>query len=610
MNEWEAPGKYLGLPAEWGRSKSNTLNWLKLRVLEKIDGWKEKLLNQAGKEVLIKAVIQAIPSYAMSIVRFPKGFCKSLCSSIARFWWRNTGRERGIHWKDWSSISKAKSRGGLGFKDFSLMNLALLAKQAWRAYNNPESLWVKVLKGLYFPRTDLMKATKGRGTSWGWQSLVQGKDFLRKAGLWLIGGGNTVEVWNDNWLSTSPLQIPENAQPDLLVSALFQPQQQQWDTQKLLSTLPREAALKALQIPLGFEPEEDLLCWPYYKDGNYTVKTGYQVAVSLNSLEPSTSNPSHPNEEEPIWKLIWSLYVPQKIKMFLWKACNGALPVKAALFRRHITPDATCPHCNSATEDIPHALLGCEWTGEVWHHSQLQFDSSQAAAMPLKDWILFMDSLLSNQNETHHENLAIMAHYLWGIWKERNDCHFQGRATQPLATAVKIKARLVPIDDPTVQSRAAALSTKRIYSAPWTLPPPGTLKLNTDATFFLVNNRGSIAVICKDEKGATVLSHSRPILAPNPFVAEAIAMREALLLAMNLEFPKIYVFSDNLKLVSLIRERKREWIVDPLLRDIQRLRSTFRTCGFFWTPRQNNQQAHSHARHAFYQGTGAGLRQS
>ena len=52
----------------------------------KLEGWKENLLNPAGKEVLIKAVIQAIPSYAMSILKFPKGFCEELCSKIVRFW--------------------------------------------------------------------------------------------------------------------------------------------------------------------------------------------------------------------------------------------------------------------------------------------------------------------------------------------------------------------------------------------------------------------------------------------------------------------------------------------------------------------------------------------
>lgn len=75
MQLWDNPGKYLGLPAEWGRSKVSALNWIKERIETKIVGWKECLLNQAGKEVLIKAVLQAIPSYAISMVRFPKNFC-------------------------------------------------------------------------------------------------------------------------------------------------------------------------------------------------------------------------------------------------------------------------------------------------------------------------------------------------------------------------------------------------------------------------------------------------------------------------------------------------------------------------------------------------------
>lgn len=96
---WTNPGKYLGLPAEWGRSKGNALQWLRERVMTKIEGWKGNLLNQAGKEVLIKVVLQAIPSYAMSIVKFPKRFCNSICTKIAQFWWKQPKKLRGIHWK-------------------------------------------------------------------------------------------------------------------------------------------------------------------------------------------------------------------------------------------------------------------------------------------------------------------------------------------------------------------------------------------------------------------------------------------------------------------------------------------------------------------------------
>ena len=52
--------KYLGLPAVVGRNKKASLNYIKDRVWGKLQGWKETLLSQAGKEVLLKAVVQAI----------------------------------------------------------------------------------------------------------------------------------------------------------------------------------------------------------------------------------------------------------------------------------------------------------------------------------------------------------------------------------------------------------------------------------------------------------------------------------------------------------------------------------------------------------------------
>lgn len=97
IQEWDNPGKYLGLPADWGRSRSDGLAWIREWIMNKIEGWKENLLNMAGKEVLIKAVLQAIPAFAMSIIRFPQSFCKGICADIARFWWSSGKVRRGMH---------------------------------------------------------------------------------------------------------------------------------------------------------------------------------------------------------------------------------------------------------------------------------------------------------------------------------------------------------------------------------------------------------------------------------------------------------------------------------------------------------------------------------
>ena len=53
---------YLKLPSLVGQSRNNTYANLKPKVANKVLGWKEKLLTNAGKEILIKFVAQAVPS--------------------------------------------------------------------------------------------------------------------------------------------------------------------------------------------------------------------------------------------------------------------------------------------------------------------------------------------------------------------------------------------------------------------------------------------------------------------------------------------------------------------------------------------------------------------
>ena len=106
---------YLGLPNLFGRSKYQTFSYQKDKVWKKkIQGWKGQLLSRVGKEVLIKAVAQSIPTYMMGVFQLSVKLCNDLNAMCARFWRGQVGNKRKIHWKNWHVLSQPK-KGGMSF---------------------------------------------------------------------------------------------------------------------------------------------------------------------------------------------------------------------------------------------------------------------------------------------------------------------------------------------------------------------------------------------------------------------------------------------------------------------------------------------------------------
>lgn len=78
-------GIYLGLPEAFGGSKVSILSYLKERLSEKVQGWQTRFLSPAGKEVLLKAVALALPTYTISCFLLPKMVCKKIVSVMSEF---------------------------------------------------------------------------------------------------------------------------------------------------------------------------------------------------------------------------------------------------------------------------------------------------------------------------------------------------------------------------------------------------------------------------------------------------------------------------------------------------------------------------------------------
>ena len=215
--------KYLGLPSFVGRNWMACFTKIRERIWARMQGWKEKLLSQAGKEVMIKAVVQSILVYSMNVFKLPVGLCKDIEAMIRKFWWGN-GETKKIHWVKWSSLCSSKSIGGMGFRDLQKFNNAMLAKQVWHLIHDKDTLVYKVFSANYFLEGSILDAPVHSKSSYAWKSIMQAREEVHKGAIWRIGNGKTIKVWDHQWLpepGCSKIISPRAGSVVVRVSELF-----------------------------------------------------------------------------------------------------------------------------------------------------------------------------------------------------------------------------------------------------------------------------------------------------------------------------------------------------------------------------------------------------
>jgi hypothetical protein len=110
--------KYLGLPPLIGMDRTDCFLHLIDRICARLAGYKERLLSYGGKEVLLKAVIQAIPAYAMSVFKLPKQVIKGIQDAMSCYWWGDDEEQKHMHWFAWWKMCVPKSKGGMGLETY------------------------------------------------------------------------------------------------------------------------------------------------------------------------------------------------------------------------------------------------------------------------------------------------------------------------------------------------------------------------------------------------------------------------------------------------------------------------------------------------------------
>jgi ribonuclease HI len=584
--------KYLGLPALVGKSRVREFEGLVEKVRKRVNDWKVNFLSQAGKEVLLKAVVQAIPTYTMSLFLLPKALCKEINLIMGKFWWGHKSNDKKIHWMSWAKMGRSKAQGGMGFRDLCCFNKALLAKQGWRLLQHPDSLVAKIIKAKYYPHGDFLKAKIGSRPSLAWKSILSTQDLIKEGMIWRIGNGNDIKIWKDRWIpkpSTYLIQSPcQILTEEARVSELMA--NNNWNIPLIRSIFWEDEAEIICSLPLSRYWSKDKLIWKGTKNGEFTVRSAY--FLEQERMRAMTGEGSNTKDGEHIWKAIWSLKVPNSTKVFMWRACCNILPTRDNLGRRGVVDDVVCPLCNREEETVIHALWSCPATQDVWSASITAF---QKCSIGAGSFFEVFEAMILRSNR---EDLALFAATAKGIWHRRNTVVHGGTFSHPNSVALLAGEALRGFWKAMEKKDGCEQSDETEVSIKWTPPPNGCFKANWDIALNKQTKWMGIGVIIRDDQGlvSSALCQTKDAF-PEPVTAEAMGALCAIELCKDLGLQDVILEGDAIQVVQAINKQgMQNCCYGQILEDIHAVLRSFRWKEIKHVKREANSAAHTLAK--------------
>ncbi|KAL5553367.1 hypothetical protein UlMin_040768 [Ulmus minor] len=588
---------YLGLPTFSMRNKRIQFGYIRDMMVKKLQDWKENFFSQGGKEVLLKAVVQAIPTYAMTCFMIPDNILKEIEAACACFWWGSTPDHKRVHWKKWSDLCQPKAAGGMGFKDLSLFNQALLGKQVWRITQNPQSLVVQVLKARYFPYSSIWEAEALSNASYVWKSILWGRNLVAHGMRWRVGNGSKISVYNSRWIPKpwnfkvcSPRTLPNNS----LVADLLD-ENGRWNVPlisqmflnfeaKIILALPRPA------VGCFSADKQDSYCWHYDAKCLYSVKSAYHLGMELAcSLNPSSTNPATGSW----WNALWNASIPPKVKVFWWRAIHDILPTTWNLRRHHIPAVASCALCGYGLETTSHSLFLCSLMKPFWKSTQWASCLEVVQSRGIWDVATWVKEIW---DERYFEIFLL---FVWESWNLRN---LLVHGSSKKVSGMELCNMDVLLDEFQVACRSASPSIPVTCLRPdrWTAPLDTILRLDVDASYCQASGLFSAGAVIRDSLGAIVHAGAWPNLQVSHVgQAELQAVFMGLGLASVHGLSKLMVFSDASCEVAKINSSVFPVNEDGfLLEGIRHLCSLLNVISVDYVSRHCNTIAHDLARHA------------
>ncbi|XP_030495226.2 uncharacterized protein LOC115711025 [Cannabis sativa] len=579
--------KFLGNPILLSGSKVRDFGFLVDKMARRIEGWKSRLLSLAGRSTLIQSVAMSVPIYTMSTFLIPKSICADLDKLVRRFWWKGSDdSNRFLALTNWDSICVPKGWGGLGFKKFEDLNFALVAKLGWNLAAESNTLWCQFFKDKYFRRScSFWSAPKSNLWSYGARSIMATRDFIRDESCFAIGNGELVDIWHTPWLPGYGWERyvasfnPRICEKGVRASSLLIPGSGEWNREALESWFFPSMVRDALEVPRLSMTATDELFWEAAPDGRFTVKRAFLARIRGRGTL------------EPLWRSLWKVSGPERIKIFLWRLARDILPFGNRL-QRIFGNSSQCVLCNSGEDSASHLFFHCDVAVQVWRSGPWGFCSDSMVFgdnLELVKWLLHPSGTPLGENDLVRFTIYAIS-LCFVLWRVRNSSFHEG--LNPMVTKIQQEiSSLVAdcsLDRPSSleMQRSIPAVTEANWRGLWT-------EVNVFVDAAIREEFGIVAILVLDRSGTVIEAVTAKRKVPTPFVAELEAFYSGCCRILQSGWVNATIFSDCQTLVkSLAAGTSPEWRACGLFQDTRNLLARLSHCQYRWIPRRLNSGAH------------------
>lgn len=186
---------------------------------------------------------------------------------------------------------------------------------------------------------------------------------MKKGMIWRVRDGAKLSIWADPWIPRGFTRKPSTPRSQSLLSEvaeLIDPYKGNWDEALVRNTFREEDAEVILAI-LVHQGRDNLLAWHFDKHGVFSVRSAYKVGRE-DCLQRRSSNGQQGSsvaERNGMWKDIWRLMCPNKIKPFFWRFAHNSPALRCDLVHRDMDISIRCPVCDHVGEDGGHLFFKC-----------------------------------------------------------------------------------------------------------------------------------------------------------------------------------------------------------------------------------------------------------